>query len=107
MSPVTQYNTKWIISITTGILTIAAFAFTLGTGFAKNNADHGAINTKIQMAEEIQLEETTRSKAIDKKLVDSVSAMQTDIAVLKQQGVERERNDDRVNETLSEIKAKL
>ena len=100
MSPVAKYNTKWIIGITTGLLTIMTFTFILGTGFAENNADHRAINTKIDTTDITQLEETRRSKETDKKLIESVSTIKTDIAVLREQGKQ-------VNLSLIEIKEKL
>ena len=47
MSPAAKHNTKWIITTTTGLITIITFAFLVGAGFTKNNAVHDVIQTEL------------------------------------------------------------
>lgn len=100
MSPVTKYNAKWVIGIIVGILTISAFAFTMGSGFAQNNADHRAIDTKIGTNSKMMTAKIIESQKVNEKLIGDVQTIRTDIAVLKQQGKQ-------TTETLKEIKSKL
>jgi hypothetical protein len=47
MSPAARDNTKWIVSITVSIIVIISFAFSLGVGFAGNEADHVSIKKDV------------------------------------------------------------
>ena len=70
MTPASKHNTKWIITIVTGLITIITFTFFIGVGFANNESDHVLITAALQAEIEGNAEETRRSKSNDIKTND-------------------------------------
>ena len=59
------------------------FAFSLGVGFAQNDADHEAIKRDLEIVTLAEAAETKRSKETDKVTAADIGKIKQDIGVMQ------------------------
>ena len=103
MSPAAKNNTKAIVSIMVGVLTIASFAFSLGIGFSRNQGEHQVIQLEQKLMKADLETEIIRSKTVDDERSKSMHKVQTNQKVMQSQMGQQLNGQVEIKENIKEM----